>query len=167
MVGMKETRSASVRGERVLRVEDALTSLHRIINGRDADRVRMERSGVFVTRPRMTLLRALHDRGPMRVVDLGTLNHMDKGYASRTWRSLEADGYIEVVKGDDQRATTVALTEHGRDVYLRWRRANTDIVAEVLDSWCDDDLDVLMDALERLVKSFRSVPAPGDEPPTG
>jgi DNA-binding MarR family transcriptional regulator len=166
-VGTKKKRASSVRGERVVRVEDALTSLHRIINGRDADKVRMERSGVFVTRPRMTLLRALHDRGPMRVVDLGTINHMDKGYASRTWRSLEADGYIEVVDGDDPRATTVALTERGRDMYLRWRRANTDIVAEVLDSWCDDDLDVLMDVLERLVKSFRSVPTPGETPPHG
>jgi hypothetical protein len=76
-----------------------------------ADKLRMERSGVLLGKPRMNWLRTLYERGPTRVVDLGTINYMDKGYASRTWRSLEADGYIEVVPGDDARSTTVARSE--------------------------------------------------------
>jgi DNA-binding MarR family transcriptional regulator len=162
-VGSKKPRTTSVRSERVQhvqRVEDAITALHRIVNGRDAEKVRMQRSGVLVSRPRMTLLRALYERGPMRVVDLGAINHMDKGYASRTWRALQAEGYLEVVAGDDRRSTTVAITERGRDTYLRWRDANTAIVADVLDGWRDDELEVLTDVLERLVRSSRAVPVP-------
>ena len=37
------------------------------------------------------------------------VNHMDKGYASRTWRSLAKEGYIQVVASEDPRSTTVAL----------------------------------------------------------
>jgi DNA-binding MarR family transcriptional regulator len=143
------------------RIEAAITGLHRVINGRDADRVRMQRASVSLSLPRMSLLRVLHDRGPMRVVDLGAINHMDKGYASRTWRSLAADGYIHVVPGEDARATTVALTAHGQEVYLRWRRANTDIVDEALAGWSDTELVELSALLERLLLSFRQVPPPG------
>lgn len=155
------------RSHSVLRIEAALTTLFRIIAGRDADKVRMERSGVSMTRPKMTLLRALHDRGPMRIVDLGAINHMDKGYASRTWRSLAAEGYIEAVEGGDPRSTTVALTPKGLDTYLRWRRANTEIVDEVLASWGDGELEDLTVVLERLVRSFRDVPTPERTPTRG
>lgn len=153
-------QGAAQRSQDVVRVEAALTTLFRIINGRDADKIRMERSGVHMPRVRMALLRALHDRGPMRIVDLGAINHMDKGYASRTWRSLASEGYIEAVESADPRSTTVALTPKGLDTYLRWRRANTEIVDEVLSAWGDTELADLSDVLERLVRSFREVPAP-------
>jgi DNA-binding MarR family transcriptional regulator len=148
------------RASELDRIENAITGLHRIINGRDADRVRMQRAAVSLTLPRMSLLRVLHDRGPMRVVDLGAVNHMDKGYASRAWRSLASEGFIHVVPGEDPRSTTVALTDHGREVYLRWRRANTDIVGEALAGWSDPELVELSTLLERLLASFRQVPAP-------
>ena len=160
----------STRDESVVRIEDALTVLFRIINGRDADKVRMQRAGTSITRPRMSLLRALHDRGPMRIVDLGAINHMDKGYASRAWRALEADGYIEVVDTADVRSTTVALTDRGREVYRRWRSANTEIIDDVLHDWPDPDLATLTGLLERLTASFRGVPVPsgsGDHPANG
>jgi DNA-binding MarR family transcriptional regulator len=150
----------TARGDHLIRIENALTGINRIINGRDADKVRMRRAGVPITLPRMRLLRLLYERGPMRVVELGTINHMDKGYASRSWRSLATEGYIEVVASDDPRSTTVALTDQGRDIYLRWRRANTDIVGDVLERWRDDELEDLTAVLERLVVSFREVPTP-------
>jgi DNA-binding MarR family transcriptional regulator len=148
------------RSGQLYRIEHAITGLHRLINGRDADRVRMRRADVALTLPRMSLLRALHDRGPMRVVDLGKINHMDKGYASRAWRSLADEGYVEVVPGDDPRSTTVALTDKGVEVYLRWRQVNTSIVGDALAGWSDPDLDALSDLLERLLSSFREVPPP-------
>jgi DNA-binding MarR family transcriptional regulator len=150
----------SNRSDELDRIENAITGLHRIINGRDADRVRMQRAGVPLTLPRMSLLRVLHDRGPMRVVDLGAVNHMDKGYASRAWRSLAADGYVHVVPGEDARSTTVALTPLGLQVYLRWRQVNTDIVGEALAGWSDAELVDLGGLLERLLLSFRQVPPP-------
>jgi DNA-binding MarR family transcriptional regulator len=150
----------ATRTKQVIRIEGALTTINRIINGRATERLRTERSGVFLARPRMRLLRALHDRGPMRIVDLGAINDMDKGYASRTWRSLEADGYLAVVPGDDPRSTTVALTPKGRSLYLRWRQANTELVSDMLVHWDEDDLDVLSDVLERLVTSLRELGRP-------
>jgi DNA-binding MarR family transcriptional regulator len=157
---------ADERMNQVIRIEGALTTINRIINGRLADTLRMERSGVLLGKPRMNWLRTLYERGPMRVVDLGTINYMDKGYASRTWRSLEADGYIEVVPGDDPRATTVALTAKGVEVYVRWRDVNTSLVADTLESWDGNDLDVLTAVLERLVGSLRELPVRSDVTPS-
>jgi DNA-binding MarR family transcriptional regulator len=149
--------SDAARHHQIVRIEGALTTINRIINGRASERLRTERAGVFLARPRMRLLRALHDRGPMRIVDLGAINDMDKGYASRTWRSLEAEGYIEIVPGDDPRSTTVAITPKGRELYLRWREANTELVSDMLELWDGDDLDLLTDMLERLVSSLREL----------
>jgi DNA-binding MarR family transcriptional regulator len=153
-------RKATVqRKEQLDRVEDALTHLNRIINGRAADRVRMERSGIPITKPLMMVLRALYDHGPMGVVELGELNHMDKGYVSRSWRSLRTSGYISASESDDQRGTTLQLTPAGRDVYRRWRRANAAIVGEALREWDEDDLTALIAHLERLLGSFAYVPS--------
>ena len=156
--GIKKTTTVA-RGQRLDRVEDALTHLNRIINGRAADRVRMERSGIPISKPLMMVLRALYDHGPMGVIELGELNHMDKGYVSRSWRSLRTNGYISASESDDQRATTLQLTPEGRDVYRRWRRANAAIVGEALSEWDEGDLDQLITHLERLLCSFARVPS--------
>jgi DNA-binding MarR family transcriptional regulator len=155
------TDTPALRQERLDRVEDALTHLNRIINGRAADRVRMERSGIPITKPLMMVLRALYEHGPMGVVELGELNHMDKGYVSRSWRSLQAIGYISASESDDQRTTTLQLTPEGRDVYRRWRRANAAIVGQALRGWDDDDLEDLVIHVERLLSSFAQTPADG------
>jgi DNA-binding MarR family transcriptional regulator len=155
------TDTPALRQERLDRVEDALTHLNRIINGRAADRVRMERSGIPITKPLMMVLRALYEHGPMGVVELGELNHMDKGYVSRSWRSLHASGYISASESEDQRTTTLQLTPDGRDVYRRWRRANAAIVGQALRGWDDDDLEDLVIHVERLLSSFAQTPADG------
>jgi|SRR5438477_5858389 len=152
-------KTALQRRQQLDRVEDALTHLNRIINGRAADRVRMARSGIPITKPLMMVLRALHDHGPMGVVELGELNHMDKGYVSRSWRTLRSNGYISASESDDQRATTLRLTPAGRDVYRRWRRANAAIVGEALRGWDESELAELTTHLERLLRSFAQVPS--------
>ena len=151
-------KSSAQRKQRLDRVEDALTHLNRIINGRAADRVRMERSGIPITKPLMMVLRALYEHGPMGVGELGELNHMDKGYVSRSWRSLHASGYISASESADQRTTTLQLTPEGRDVYRRWRRANAAIVGQALREWDDDDLEHLVVHVERLLASFAQTP---------
>ncbi|MEO5837390.1 MAG: MarR family transcriptional regulator [Acidimicrobiales bacterium] len=151
-------RIALQRKQRLDRAENALTHLNRIINGRAADRLRMERSGIPITKPLMMVLRALYEHGPMTVGELGELNHMDKGYVSRSWRSLHASGYITAAESDDQRTTTLQLTPAGRDVYRRWRRANAAIVGQALHGWDDDDLASLVTHLERLLASFAQTP---------
>ena len=155
----------SPRAEQLDRVEDALTLLNRVVNGRAADRVRMERSGIPITKPLMMVLRALYDHGPMGVIELGELNHMDKGYVSRSWRSLRTNGYISASESDDnQRTTTLQLTQEGRDVYRRWRRANAAIVGQALSEWDVNDLDQLITHLERLLGSLARVPSDASPP---
>jgi len=156
-------KTALQRKQRLDRVEDALTHLNRIINGRAADRVRMERSGIPITKPLMMMLRALYEHGPMGVGELGELNHMDKGYVSRSWRSLQASGFISASESDDQRITTLQLTPEGRDVYRRWRKANAAIVGQALYKWGDDDLESLVIHLERLLASFAQTPTDGGD----
>ncbi|MEO8692923.1 MAG: MarR family transcriptional regulator [Acidimicrobiales bacterium] len=151
-------KAALQRKQRLDRAENALTHLNRIINGRAADRVRMERSGIPITKPLMMMLRALYENGPMSVGELGELNHMDKGYVSRSWRSLQASGFISASDSGDQRTTTLQLTPEGRDVYRRWRRANAAIVGQALHAWDDDDLADLVVHLERLLASFAQTP---------
>lgn len=151
-------KTALQRKQRLDRAENALTHLNRIINGRAADRVRMERSGIPITKPLMMMLRALYEHGPMSVGELGELNHMDKGYVSRSWRSLHASGFMSASESDDQRTTTLQLTPEGRDVYRRWRRANAAIVGQALHEWNDDDLASLVVHLERLLASFSQTP---------
>jgi len=155
-------KTAVQRKQRLDRIEDAMTHLNRIINGRAADRVRMERSGIPISKPLMMMLRALYEHGPMTVGELGELNHMDKGYVSRSWRSLRAGGFISASESDDQRTTTLQLTPAGRDVYRRWRRANATIVGQALHEWNDDDLESLVTHLERLLRSFAQTPRDDD-----
>lgn len=155
-------KMAVQRKQRLDRVEDAMTHLNRIINGRAADRVRMERSGIPISKPLMMMLRALYEHGPMTVGELGELNHMDKGYVSRSWRSLRAGGFISASESDDQRTTTLQITPAGREVYRRWRRANATIVGQALHDWDDDDLESLVKHLERLLGSFAQTPRDDD-----
>jgi DNA-binding MarR family transcriptional regulator len=89
----------------------------------------------------------------MRILELGALNHMDKGYVSRAWRSLEAFGFVEVIEAGQSRSTVIGLTGAGRNAYLEWRKVNADIVAETFAEWDDADLGELKDLLERVVKS--------------
>jgi DNA-binding MarR family transcriptional regulator len=155
-------KMALQRKDRLDRVEDAMTHLNRIINGRAADRVRMERSGISISKPLMMILRALYEHGPMTVGELGELNHMDKGYVSRSWRSLRAGGFVSDSESDGQRTTTLQITPEGRDVYRRWRRANATIVGQALHEWDDDDLESLVKHLERLWGSFAQTPRDDD-----
>jgi len=160
----RKRKTTVQRKDRLDRVEDALTHLNRIINGRAADRVRMERSGIPISKPLMMVLRALYEHGPMGVVELGELNHMDKGYVSRSWRSLRSSGFISASESADQRTTTLQLTPEGRDVYRRWRQVNAAIVGQALREWDENDLGDLVTQLERLLCSFAQTPRPDDGP---
>ena len=142
------------RRQQLAAVEEALTKVMRLINGRAADKVRMERSGIPFTRPLMSIMRALHERGPMRILELGALNHMDKGYVSRSWRLLEAADYVRIVDGTGTRSTRIDLTDTGRAAYRKWRQVNADIIAETFADWGSADLELLSELLERSLKSL-------------
>ena len=80
-------------------------------------------------------------------------------YSSRaaTPAPTDTSGSAAMVKTADGPLGTFLVDAKGRSLYLRWREANTDLVADMLSSWDGDDLDVLSDVLERLVLSLKDL----------
>ena len=147
------------RLEDLQRVEKALWRIARIGTGREAARVRAERSGVLLSRPSISILSALWTSGPVRLSGLAQLCDLEASLISREVGGLVADGYLGR-SGDptDGRATIVELTEKGRQAYETYRAATDDIAIETLVEWSAEEIAALADNLERLVTDIRGAP---------
>ena len=134
------------------RVEKAIVRIARIGGGRDAARNRAERSGVFLSRPAISIISALHTSGPVRLSRLSDLTDLEAPLVSREIARLCADGYVKRASDPtDGRATIVTLTAKGRRAYLAYREATDDIVIEAFADWRAGELRTLADYLERVV----------------
>ena len=93
------------------RVEKAIVRIARIGGGRDAARNRAERSGVFLSRPAISIISALHASGPVRLSHLADLTDLEAPLVSREIARLCGDGYVKrAADPTDGRATIVTLT---------------------------------------------------------
>ena len=134
------------------RVEKAIVRIARIGSGRDAARNRAERSGVFLSRPAISIISALHTSGPVRLSRLSDLTDLEAPLVSREVARLCADGYVKrAADRTDGRATIVTLTAKGNRAYLAYREATDDIVVEAFAGWRAGELRTLADYLERVV----------------
>jgi DNA-binding MarR family transcriptional regulator len=134
------------------RVEKAIVRIARIGGGREAARNRAERSGVFLSRPSISLISALHASGPVRLSRLSDLSDLEAPLVSREITRLTADGYVKRASDPtDGRATIVQLTSKGRRAYASYREATDDIVIEAFAGWKAGELRTLADYLERVV----------------
>ena len=105
------------------RVEKAIVRIARIGGGRDAARNRAERSGVFLSRPAISLISALHASGPVRLSRLSDLTDLEAPLVSREIARLCADGYVKrAADPTDGRATIVDPHRQG-PAGLHWRTA--------------------------------------------
>jgi len=87
------------------------------------------------------LLRALDEGGPMRINALATLLGLDPSTAGRQVAALQAGGLVEREPDPaDRRCTVVTPTAEGLDRMRHVRRLRTEMVAELLDGWSDEDL---------------------------
>ena len=134
------------------RVEKAIVRIARIGGGRDAARIRAERSGVFLSRPAISIISALHASGPVRLSRLSDLTDLEAPLVSREIARLCGDCYVKrAADPTDGRATIVTLTDKGRRAYLAYREATDDIVIEAFAGWRASELRTLADYLERVV----------------
>jgi len=137
------------------RVGLCLTRIARIGQGRDAARYRSERSGVFLSRPAMSILACLRTGGPMRLSDLARQADLEAPLVSREVRALVEGGYARRDPDPtDGRAGIVVLTESGRVASESYRAASDDIIAETFAGWSSADLRVLAGLLERVADDF-------------
>jgi DNA-binding MarR family transcriptional regulator len=124
------------------RVEKAIVRIARAGQSREAARIRAERSGVFLSRPAISIVSALHASGPVRLSRL----------VSRESAQLVTDRYVSrAADPTDGRATIVRLTPRGRRAYRAYRAATDEIVAEAFAGWKAAEIRTLADCLERVV----------------
>jgi DNA-binding MarR family transcriptional regulator len=141
------------------RVEKAIVRIARIGNGREAARYRAERSGVFLSRPAISILAALHASGPVRLSRLAHLTDLEAPLISREVSQLTSDGYLKRTSDPtDGRASIVALAPKGRRAYQAYRAAIDEIVIEAFAGWKAKELRTLADYLERVVTDVTRPP---------
>ena len=134
------------------RVEQAIVKIARIGGGRNAARNRAERSGVFLSRPAISIISSLYASGPVRLSQLSDLTDLEAPLISREVARLDDDGYVKRTSDPtDGRATIVRLTTKGRRAYTAYRTATDDIVIEAFAGWNAGELRTLADYLERVV----------------
>ncbi len=151
------------RREELGRVDQALTQIARVAQGRAAALYRAERSGVFLSRPAIRILATLRIDGPMRLSDLARSADLEAPLISREIRGLADDGYVSRQPDPtDGRAGIVALTDKGRRASEAYRAAADEIIAETFSRWSTTDLRDLAAQLERVLGDFtRPVSRPG------
>ncbi len=142
------------------RVEQAITRLGRIGNGRVAARYRAERAGVQLSRPAIAVLAVLHEGGSLRLSEIARRTALEAPLVSREVRKLVDRGEV-VRRADDTdgRAGIVALTSSGASSYRAYRRATDEIVAETFTSWSATELHSLAATLERVAADFARSPS--------
>ena len=141
------------------RVEHALTRIGRISLGREAARIRAERSGVHLSRPSISILSTLRVSGPVRLRELSHRTDLEAPLISREVRDLIAAGLVRRTSDPtDGRAGIVELTPKGRRASEAYRAATDDIIAETFSGWSAAELRVLAEQLERVVLDFARAP---------
>jgi DNA-binding MarR family transcriptional regulator len=141
------------RREDLARIEQALTRIARVSQGREAARIRAERSGVDVSRPAVRILSALRTGGPQRMSDLAHRADLEAPLLTREVRNLVDGGFVKR-RADprDGRVGIVALTAKGRRATESYRGAVEEIVADTFAAWSGADLRALAGYLDRVAQ---------------
>ncbi|WP_063627992.1 MarR family winged helix-turn-helix transcriptional regulator [Actinospica robiniae] len=115
------------------------------------------------------LLRALDESGPMRISALATLLGLDPSTAGRQVAALQAQGSVEREPDPaDRRCTVVTPTPSGLERMRHVRRMRTEMVADLLAEWTDEDLlafDAILGKYNRSV-ARRYLTGPAEPSPT-
>lgn len=147
--------TTATRRDDLRTVDQALARIARIARGREAHRLRSDRSGVHLSRPAISILAALRRAGPVRLSQLARLTDLEPPLITREVRQLTASGHIRrTADPTDGRAAIVELTAAGRRASEAYRTAADDILAETFSSWSAADLRSLAVGLDRVAREF-------------
>jgi len=148
------------RTDDLRRIEQAVARITRVGYGREAARIRAERSGVQLSRPAIAILSSLQASGPVRLSTLARRTDLEAPLISREVRDLAVAGYVRrSADPTDGRAGIVDLTTKGRRTIETYRAATDEIVAEAFSEWTAADLRLLAGLLERVAADSRKRPA--------
>jgi DNA-binding MarR family transcriptional regulator len=107
----------------------------------------------------LRVLRAVEQRDiagqPASIGDIADYLAVEHSTASRTVASVVAAGLLtKTVAAEDQRRSSLALTDVGRKALAQVTDRRRELVTDVIAHWPDDDVDALVRLLDRLAVDF-------------
>jgi DNA-binding MarR family transcriptional regulator len=140
----------------IAEIEAALTEITYLASrARQHERLMAVAGVQSLDRSATALLRHLADAEPVRIGELATRLNVEASHVTRQVQHLEKAGYAtRVPDPDDRRAQRIQLTEAGRDVVERIRKASCLGMRQSLGDWSDADLRQLSVLFRRLVSDF-------------
>jgi DNA-binding MarR family transcriptional regulator len=112
-----------------------------------------------LTPTKLSTLATVWQAGPLRLGDLAAAERIAPSTLTRLVSALEEAGYVErcAVPGD-ARASTVAVTAHGREVLERIKKESTVLLRESLLTLTPEQLTALAAALPALEQLAAAIP---------
>lgn len=139
----------------VSRIDDALGTIVRRMQGPRTQEQLVARAGLSVERAAYPLLRHIGENGSARASDMAEALSVDVSTVSRQVKQLELDGLVaRHADPADGRASALTLTPAGGDALARLRRARRELVGEVLRGWGPEEQEMLAALLSRLADDF-------------
>ena len=116
----------------------------------------MERAGITVERPALTVLITLQTSGqPLRIGEIATRMQVVGPHVTRLLPDLEKRGLVErVVDPDDQRARLIAVTDDGARLVERYLGTVLGWMRESLEDWSADDRATFFTLVRRFADDF-------------
>ncbi|OPC81169.1 hypothetical protein B4N89_09580 [Embleya scabrispora] len=138
------------------RINEAISSVRRLMSSRRLDALHMERSGVPLSLVAIGVLHRIIDFGPIRPTELAERADIQPAALSRQIRILEEGGYtVRVTAPEDGRVALLEATARGREAYRLFVAANDEMLARQLAGWTAAELNDLADRMQRLVADLR------------
>jgi DNA-binding MarR family transcriptional regulator len=148
----------------VSRLEQALTRVVRLARPRLHRPALASVGGASLDPAAYATLAWIGEREGCRLSDLAALLAVDISTTSRQVRALELAGLVEVARHPgDQRAKSLSLTNAGRTLLGRARRAREQALAELVEEWPGSDVESLAALLERLAEALGQYPEENDD----
>ncbi|WP_439676569.1 MarR family winged helix-turn-helix transcriptional regulator [Embleya sp. MST-111070] len=138
------------------RINEAISSVRRLMSSRRLDALHMERSGVPLSLVAIGVLHRIIDFGPIRPTELAERADIQPAALSRQIRILEEGGYtVRVTAPEDGRVALLEATARGSEAYRLFVAANDAMLARQLSGWTAEELNDLADRMQRLVADLR------------
>ncbi|MCL1627861.1 MarR family winged helix-turn-helix transcriptional regulator [Roseibaca sp. V10] len=108
-----------------------------------------------LTRTQWRVMANLGRFGAMSAAEICRISHIEKTRASRAVAQLEAEGYLTRARAsDDRRREDLALTEAGRDVYIRLGARGMAYQADMAAKIGPERFAALEDGLRALIAAY-------------
>ena len=131
--------------------EDFVTATHDLFTAMRRNRGRLASSAAGLSLSQLSLLDAVATDGPMLVGEVAGKAGVSGPSATRMLKQLEREGVVTRERSaDDERKVLVDLTEHGRELVHRQRRALRALQREHYASLSPEQREVFVDVLQQM-----------------